>query len=353
MRDAGTGAFTEPANPVANGGTNNQQTGLPAVPNTDTFKVYSDSGQTNGDKVSHVWRLQRRQQHPRPLHLLHQRPGQHHGQQCSNVNEGSATLVLNGNTGNISIADPDDNGASTMEVTVTVGKGTITAVGGAGGTVTGTGTQTITITGATEAQPIPLQALTITYPGNNATEQADWNGSFEVTITYNDKGNTGTRPGSLTGDTDNPRAGNGDYSYEDGTSNHLVTTRIITVTVDPVNDAPTRTTASVTLPAGTEDTDGGSGDTVSSLFGGSFSDAKDAVTDGSFGQYLRRHRHPHQQRHYRAGQVAVFDRQRRHLDRPARRIRYQRLPADTSAVALLSGPRLPRHTGRPHGAAGG
>ena len=37
LRDAGTGAFTMPAAPVANGGDKNQQTNLPAVLNTDTF----------------------------------------------------------------------------------------------------------------------------------------------------------------------------------------------------------------------------------------------------------------------------------------------------------------------------
>ena len=274
LRDAGTGAFTVPANPVANGGANNQQANLPAVPSTDTFDPYATLVSTYG-----VYNVA---SSTRDLFISSiNDPGNITASDVT-VSEGSATLVLNATNGNISIADPDDNGASTMTVTVTVGKGTITAAGGSGGAVTGTGTQTITITGATEAQiNSRLQALTITYPGGNATEQADWNGSFDVTITYNDKGNTGTRPGSLTGDSNDPRTGNGDYDYEDGTSNHLVTTRIITVTVNGVNDAPTRTAASVILTAGTEDTDGGSGDTVANLFGSSFSDAKDAVTGGT------------------------------------------------------------------------
>ena len=97
---------------------------------------------------------------------------------------------------------------------------------------------TITITGATEAQiNSRLQAITVTFPDVAGPATADdWNGSFDVTITYNDKGNTGTRPGDLVGTNDttldetDARTGNGDFMYADGTSNNLVTTRIITVT---------------------------------------------------------------------------------------------------------------------------
>lgn len=256
----------------ANGGANNQQTGLPAVPSTDTFDAYAT-------KVSdyNVYDVVR---NTRPLFISSiNDPGDISANDVT-VNEGAGTLTLNAGLG---IADPDDNGATTMTTTVTVSKGTISAVGGAGGSVSGLGTNTITITGATEAQiNSRLQLLTIAFPDESgAPTPADWNGNFTVTVVYNDNGNTGTRPDSLTGDTNAPAANPGDYDYVDA-GNALKTTRTFTVTVNPVNDAPTRTDATpVTLPAATEDTDGGSGDTVSNLFGGKFSDALDGITGGS------------------------------------------------------------------------
>src|SRR5690606_13021000 len=40
LRDRATGDLTDPGNPVANGGENNQQGGEPPVPGTDTFDAY-------------------------------------------------------------------------------------------------------------------------------------------------------------------------------------------------------------------------------------------------------------------------------------------------------------------------
>lgn len=246
------------------------------MPSTDSFNAYATKVATYGvyDVVSNT----------RPLFISSiNDPGNVTANDVT-VSEGSATLTLNTGNANLSVADPDSNGATSMSTTVTVGKGVISAVGGAGGTVSGTGTNTITITGATQAElNSRLQALTITFPDDpGAPTSADWNGSFTVTVVYNDGGNTGTRPTSLTGDTNNPAAYPGDYSYADGSSNILVTTRTFTVTVNGVNDAPTRTDATaVTLPAATEDTNGGSGDTVSNLFGGKFSDALDNISGGS------------------------------------------------------------------------
>lgn len=271
LRAAATGDFTNPVTPEANGGANNQQAGLPAVPNTDSFDAYSTRVSTyNVFNVTTNSRLL--------FVSTVNDPGDITASDVT-VNEGSATLTLDASNANISIADPDDNGSTTMSTTVTISKGTITGVGGAGGAVTGTGTNTITITGATEAQiNSRLQALTVTYPDPaGAATAADWNGSFTVTVTYNDTGSTGTRPGALAGDTNDTAANPGDYSYFDGVSNALVTTRTFTVTVDGVNDAPIRTAATTTLPAGTEDTNGGAGDTVSTLFGGNFSDPLDNV----------------------------------------------------------------------------
>lgn len=276
LRDAGTGDLTNPGDPVANGGENNQQSGEPPVPTTDTFDAYSTT-------VA-AYSIYNVTSNTRDLFISSiNDPGQITANDVV-VNEGSATLVLNTTNANIVLSDPDDNGASTMEVTVTVGTGTITAVGGAGGSVAGIGTATITITGATEAEiNTRLQALTVTFPdpdGVGPSTGADWNGSFDVTVVYNDQGNTGTRPGSLTGDTDAPGSNPGDYAYADGVSNHLVTTRVFNVSVNAVNDAPTAITGTVTLPAETEDTDGTS-NSIGALFGGTFADARDDVPGGS------------------------------------------------------------------------
>lgn len=276
LRDASTGDLTNPGDPVANGGENNQQSGEPPVPTTDTFDTYSTT-------VA-AYSIYNVTSNTRDLFISSiNDPGQITANDVV-VNEGSATLVLNTTNANIVLSDPDDNGASTMEVTVTVGTGTITAVGGAGGSVAGTGTATITITGATEAEiNTRLQALTVTFPdpdGVGPSTGADWNGSFDVTVVYNDQGNTGTRPGSLTGDTDAPGSNPGDYAYADGVSNHLVTTRVFNVSVNAVNDAPTAITGTVTLPAETEDTDGTS-NSIGALFGGTFADARDDVPGGS------------------------------------------------------------------------
>ena len=55
----------------------------------------------------------------------------------------------------------------------------------------------------------------------------------------------------------------------------------ITLDVTAVNDAPTLLSATATLASVAEDTAGPSGATVSSLFTANFSDATDAVTNGS------------------------------------------------------------------------
>ncbi|MBT2339800.1 MULTISPECIES: Ig-like domain-containing protein [Pseudomonas] len=156
------------------------------------------------------------------------------------VREGSATLNLTGSVGGFSASDPDANGASTFSATVHVSQGVISAVGGSGGTLGGLGSDTITLTGATEAQVnARLQALTITYPtGAGAPAGADYTGNFTVTVTVNDGGSIGQRPGVLSGDTNDASQNPGDYGYADGTSAELITTRTINVTVTPVNDAP-------------------------------------------------------------------------------------------------------------------
>ncbi|ANN76131.1 cadherin-like domain-containing protein [Bordetella flabilis] len=205
------------------------------------------------------------------------------------VNETNGVVSLNGH---VSVTDSDSidtNGdpGSNLTATITIDKGTFTSAGaaGLGGTVTGLGTNQIVITGATLAQiNARLDALQITTPSSDGVGgSVDWNGTFNLSIVVNDGGNSGQRPGSLTGDTNNPTANPGDYDYADGSSAELLTRRDITVTVNAVNDAPTRTDGTpVSLPAVSEDAGATPpGATVQSLFGGKFQDVRDDVTNGS------------------------------------------------------------------------
>lgn len=66
-----------------------------------------------------------------------------------------------------------------------------------------------------------------------------------------------------------------------GTSRFSSGTIALAGTVDSVNDAPVATGTAATLPSIAEDTADPAGATVTSLFGGLFSDAADAVTGGS------------------------------------------------------------------------
>ncbi|MGB3288682.1 MAG: cadherin-like domain-containing protein, partial [Burkholderiaceae bacterium] len=289
VRDPATGALSDTdaaagLQPGANGGTVNQQTNLPSVPDRDDFNVYSDT--VSGYNIFNVVAA------TRDLFVSSLNdPGKITAKDFE-VNEGSSTVVLNTGNSNFQLDDSDHNGSTSMVTTVTVSKGTITAVGGLGGTVTGLGTDTIIITGATQAEiNSRLNALTITLPGADTAAKQDWNGKFDVTVVYNDKGNTGLRPGGLTGDSNDPRSTNGDYSYADpgandgdaSNDNHLVTTRTITVTVNPVNDAPIvqGTGNEVLLPV-TEDTNGSStADTVDNLFSDRFQDSRDQVDNST------------------------------------------------------------------------
>lgn len=270
----------------ANGGATNQQPLLPTVPLTDTFDPYSSLVSTYN--VYNVVRATRS-----VFVSSVNDPGSISANDVV-VSEASATLVLGAGNAGITIADPDDNGAANLTATVTLPDGSglvFSAVGGSGGSVAGTGTRQLTLTGTEAELNTRLQALTVAFPDPvGAARAEDWNGGFTVTVVYNDAGNTGTRPAGIAGDTGDPTANPGDFAYADGVSAALVTTRTFTVTVTPVNDAPVRLTASITLPAVDEDSPGGAGATppgatVSTLFGSAFSDAFDqidrAVTGGS------------------------------------------------------------------------
>ncbi|MBP9219011.1 MAG: DUF4347 domain-containing protein, partial [Sterolibacterium sp.] len=281
LRDKTTGALTIPSAPQANGGTLNQNgtatpTAISSKNDFDTYLTklvdYKDAGVKVYNVVSNT----------RDLFVSPVNNPAKVTASDATFTEGAA-LTLNATYGKFWVVDPDDNGATSMEVTVTVSQGVI-SVASSGGTVTGNGTSAITLTGATEAQiNNRIRAITVTMPdldGAGPLTSADWNGKFDATLVYNDKGRTGARPSpadwATFGDTDNPRSTNGDYDYVDGSSNQLKTTRTITVTVTPGNDAPLRTQASVSLAAIDEDTHG-AGASVVSLFSPAFSDARDDV----------------------------------------------------------------------------
>jgi VCBS repeat-containing protein len=189
--------------------------------------------------------------------------------------------------GGIQVSDSDAL-SDTLTATVTLPSGfTISSVNGSAsdnpGHVTGIGTGTVTITGSLDEINAALNSIIVKLPDPNGLPTAsDWNGQFDVTIAVNDDGYNGSRPGSLPGDTDDPRSNPGDFDYADGTSAALITTRTFTVTVDPVNDAPVATgDGSEVLEATPEDTTNPSGKTVSELFGGQFGDPVDAIEGGS------------------------------------------------------------------------
>ncbi|MCX6871230.1 MAG: Ig-like domain-containing protein, partial [Verrucomicrobia bacterium] len=110
---------------------------------------------------------------------------------------------------------------------------------------------------------------------------ANWNGTISSALTVrawdaitgSNGGTVDLSSGSSTG----------------GTTSYSTATDTVSLTVNPVNDAPTRTAATATLAAINEDqattatdvTVVNNGATVSSLFSGVFSDATDAVTGGS------------------------------------------------------------------------
>lgn len=119
----------------------------------------------------------------------------------------------------ISISDPDDFG-STMRAELRVTNGTLSVTNTSG--VTGNNSATLVIEG-TEAH-INAVLAGLSYRG-----MLNFNGSDSLEVKVFDNGNTGTRPGSVTV----PGA-----DYEDGSSNKLVTTRNVDITVTPVNDAP-------------------------------------------------------------------------------------------------------------------
>ncbi|WP_236025116.1 DUF4347 domain-containing protein [Arenibaculum pallidiluteum] len=128
------------------------------------------------------------------------------------------SLAFNGEH-RITVADPDDFGG-TLRAELRVTNGTLSVTNTTG--VTGNNTATLVITG-TEAH-INTVLAGLSYRG-----ALNFHGSDSLVVKVFDNGNTGNRPGSVS----TPGAG-----YEDGSSNKLVTTQTVDITVTPVNDAP-------------------------------------------------------------------------------------------------------------------
>jgi len=175
------------------------------------------------------------------------------------VNEDSIDAAVTG----ISLADSDDFGA-VERVTLDLGasaKGTITMTTLTGLTFTtgdGTSDTMMVFTGTKAAINTALATLKFT-PTTNLNTVGGANVQ-NLTVTVDDLGNTGT-------------------------GGPLTDTEILAITLAPVNDAPTRSAASVTLATETEDS-APTGVTVDGLFGPVFSDATDTQTGGSSANVL-------------------------------------------------------------------
>ncbi|WNS33938.1 Ig-like domain-containing protein [Enterobacter asburiae] len=256
----------------ANGGQNDAVTGVAAVPTT-AIDPYGALPSGLSQNVSTAWRSVFPSDVNDPATIT---------VTDKSVNEGSTTVALPA----ITVADPDADSAS-LTVTVTLPGGfTFKTIGGTGGTVDagGVNTTSFTLTGTLSQINSRLANLTVNLPTNAGVTAADWNGTFNVTVVVNDNANHGSRPTTLTGDSNNPNANPGDISYADDTSAALVTTRTFSVTVKPSNDAPvvlggdTQTLAPVS-----EDTSAAAitGDTIANLFAGNFSDPNDQVNNAS------------------------------------------------------------------------
>ena len=184
------------------------------------------------------------------------------------VNVVGATAVGNEDAGiaitGMSVSDPDADPASQdIQVTLTVTNGTLSlltnVVGGiTAGDLIGNGTATVVIT-ATQNQ---INATFAGAGGVTFNPTADYNGAATLTVTTNDLGLNGNDPG-LTG--------TGTTEQDQDVKN---------ITINAVNDAPTVLDATQAAATILEDIPSAAGETVSSLFTASFSDALDQQQTG-------------------------------------------------------------------------
>ena len=185
------------------------------------------------------------------------------------VNDAPVNGTVSSATGNedaniavtgLQVSDADANPAlQTVSVTLSVTKGVLTLLtnvtnGLTAGEVTGNGTATVTISGT-------LNEINATLAATNGllfTGNANINGTDTLTVVTNDGGGTGS--GGALSDTD-----------------------FYTITITGVNDAPVvGGDGTETLAATNEDVANAAlTNTVTTLFGGQFSDANDQVSGGS------------------------------------------------------------------------
>lgn len=173
-----------------------------------------------------------------------------------NTDEANGVITIDGSNANLTINDVDDLGQD-MSVTLKVSTGsTITGIGGQtvdGSGISGLNSDSITLTGFNEAElNALLKNITVKVPDatGDSASNSNFNGDITLTVVVNDLGNSGLRPDTLTGDTNDTTANPGDYDYVDtsggSTDAALKTTRTITITVNPTNDAPAISTGNTT-----------------------------------------------------------------------------------------------------------
>ncbi len=233
---------------MANGGPNPNQKPYDSAPNIDATEI--DPYATNVSDSKFVYNVAAV---TRDVFLTaYNTPAKVTGTDF-HVDESNGVIKVDGSNANLKINDVDDLGG-TMSVTVTLSKGTFTKIGSYSDDDTASGKtvdfaddrQSIVLTGFTEAELNSLiKDITVKVPDatGDSGSNSNFNGDITLTVAVNDQGNTGLRPGSLIGDSDDATANPGDYEYADTSSGStdaaLITTRTITITVDPTNDTPT------------------------------------------------------------------------------------------------------------------
>ncbi|MES2248006.1 MAG: VCBS domain-containing protein [Pseudomonadota bacterium] len=254
----------------ANGGDNNNTSGGTVVVPTTNVDPYALIPAGLTANVASAYRTLFPSSINDPAHIAAGNP---------TVNEGNGSVTLTG----LTVTDQDAGATSVLTATVSVPNGfVISDVGGSGGIVSATGGSSITITGTLAEINSRINAISVALPNApGVATAADWNGAFTVTVVVDDEGNTGGRPGALApGD----NSTTGTFAYEDGVSNHLVTTRTFVFTVAPVNDAPVVSGSTETLPPVNEDVGtSAAGTRVDTLFSSHYRDGADQIDNSGNG----------------------------------------------------------------------
>ncbi|KAG9594859.1 hypothetical protein KCV01_g10152, partial [Aureobasidium melanogenum] len=242
LRDLSTGALD--GSGAANGGQNAASGGgVQAVPTT-VVDPYATVPGGLGQNVASGYRVVFPSSINDPTAI---------GVTAPNVTDESAAGLYT--LSHVTLADPDA-GDAPITATVTLPGGfSLHDVGGntgnsgsfGGATYTfgsdGQGRATVTITGTIGQVEAAINAVGIKLPASvSGDNNGMWNGTFQVQVSVNDNGNHGDRPTRAVLDGDaaanagrDPTTVGDQYGYadgENGTSNALVTTRIIDVTVN-------------------------------------------------------------------------------------------------------------------------